>query len=444
MNNTTATDTAITTFTKTIWASKKETFLKKVKHLNKILAKHGKTPIAVSFQNPHILPIQFTIHTKGESFATDRTETHHIEVVDAVCSGFTLVKKDDRDYAYIGTVSVVDGIRQVFCKDETFASYFTDLFRPGFCDHCNTVRNNRKTYYLFHDPVADKVLQIGSTCAKEFFGIDSTAFLDAWGHTFLVDYDGCEDDFRDFSRGCVAYSYAQVLPILSYVTRGFLKWQKKDSGFFPELPIQDAPTSMAVQTILARPEEYYPLPDQTNNCSLLSYEEVLAHWNAKYEKEGGTFPYNCLSAVEAGYATSRTLGSFCYAVFAAFNAKVRAIQDAAAAAQHTAVPCPFPKGVRATIEGTITNIRETTLDSYYGGYGFNPDETTAYIVDFTADNGTLYHFTTSSTTFDDLAANDRISLRGTIGDTKPFRGIPYTRLSRPKATPLATPSKATA
>lgn len=434
-----ATATAASTFTKVIWASMKETFVKKVQHLNKILAKHGKAPITVSFENPRIIPVSFTLHTKGDAFRNDREETRFVEVLDAVCSGYTLVQKDDRPYTYLGTVSVVDGIRQVFCKDDAFAPYFTDLFRPNFCDHCHSTRTNRKTYHLFHDPIENKVLQIGSTCAKEFFGIDSTAFLDAWGKTFLVDYDGGEDDLRDFSRGCIGFSYEEVLPALSYATRGFVKWQKKDSGFFPELPLQDQPTSYAVSLLLNSSPSSDPIPDQSNNCSLLSYDEVLSYWSTKYEKESSTFAFNCLSAVKAGYATSRTLGSFCYAVFAAFNNKVRSIREAEAAKNTVVVPCPFPVNSRATIEGIVTNIRETTFDNFHS---YDYSEYTAYIVDFTADNGTLYHFTTSAQSFSSVHTNDRISLRATIGETKPFKSIPYTRLSRPVATVLSSRTSA--
>ena len=194
---------------------------------------------------------------------------------------------------------------------------------------------------------------------------------------------------------------------------------------------------MAVSSLL-NPTSTFQYPDQSTNTSLLTYDEVLAFWDSKYSTDRSTFAYNCLSALQAGYATYRTLGSFCYAVCAAFNHKVRTIQESQASALQTHIPCPFPLTSRATITGTITNIRQTTFDDFHS---YDYGEITAYIVDFTADNGTLYHFTTSSTTFSDLNTNDRISLRATIGETKPFKGIPYTKLSRPKASLLPSPEQ---
>ena len=113
------------------------------------------------------------------------------------------------------------------------------------------------------------------------------------------------------------------------------------------------------------------------------------------------------------------------------NAKVREIREkeAAAAAMKSFVPCAYAEGSRQTIKGVITNIRsfesvrpnsECWRNNYYG------DEMTKWAVDFTEENGTLYHFTTSAGAFADFHNGDRIQMRCTIGETKPFKGVPYT------------------
>lgn len=427
------------TFTKTIWVSKKKDFEKKLHALNKILGKQGKDYIKVEYKNFRAIPIEFEEHVKGDAFRNDTFRTVKVEVCDAVCVGYSDIKKDDKTYTYIGSVRFEDGVKQVFCKDEEYAPYFMEKFREGYCDHCKSTRMNRKAYYLFAEKEMGSVVQIGSSCAKEFFGIDSAAFLSAWGKTFLVDYSDCiGEDFLKSGRR--AYDYEEVAYLLDYATNGFLKWHKASEPYIPELPDYENPTTRVVGDLLMADSRN--LPEEAlkgANVGLLSPNECVAYWKAKYEKEGTTFAYNCLNAVRAGYAVSLSLGMFCYAIFAAYNAKVREIRERETKGK-VFVPCAFEVGKRVDIKGTVTALREFTAtiagtENYYNDY--DGESIAKKIVDFTDDNGTLYHFTTSAKSFFEVSVGDRINMRCTVGETRPFRGVPYTRVSRPVATVLA-------
>jgi len=424
-------------FTQTLWVSKKDTFIKKMKHLNRILAKHGKPPISYSFSNVRSVPVTFEYHLKGDAFRNDEIEERLVEVCDVHCKGLTTIKKDDVEYTYLGTVSFEDGVKQIFCNNEAYANYFMDDFRPNFCDHCHTTRTNRKAYYLFRNTRTNEILQIGSTCAKEYFGIDSAAFLQTYGNTFITLRDGTEEELGGFKDNSLCYGISTLIPVVSLCTNGFLKWNKKDgygSFFDPSCPIYELPTTEAVESVLTSWETLHPITTSNgdrNNANLLSEEEIVSFWQAKYDKERSSFAYNCLQAVQAGYTTRRSLGSFSYAIFAAYNAKVKSLRNAETAKSLTIVPCAYPVNSRQTLTGVITNIRTIQDEACYDGYHYV--SVTKYIVDFTDSNGTFYHFTTSSESFRILHNNDRISLRATIGETKPFKGIPYTHLSRPIA-----------
>lgn len=421
---------------------KKSNFEKKVAHLNRILAKYGKSPITFTYENYRPIKVDFTSHLKGDAFKNDIVSSHFVEVCDAVCSGSLIVKKDNQPYSYIGSVSIEGGIRQVFCKDEQFAPAFTTSFKEGWCDHCKTKRLNRKSYHLFALPDSS-VLQIGSTCAKEYFGIDSAAFLETYGKTFFVSYDGTEDDLLSFSRGCLAMPFSQIVHFLDYATNGFLKWNKKDSYYDPKAPIWENPTVEAVRSLIcAENEGAGPshLAFKANAHEInLSLKDCIDFWTSKSLSENpiSTFTFNALQTLKAGYATNRSLGSFCYAVFAAFNNKLQNIQAAASPLSYP--PCHWPKGSRTSIIGSIINIRKfNALNEFKANYynGYYGEQETRFIVDFKDSFGTLYHFTTSSVSFCNLHNNSKVSIRATIGDTKPFKGIPYTRLSRPIASPL--------
>lgn len=435
-------------FTKTIWVSKKSAFEDKVKHLNRLLKKQGKDPITFKYENYRINKVEFTYHVKGDAFKNDLTEERFVEVCDVVCSGVLEVKKDDVPYTYIGSVSIEGGIRQVFCKDEQYANNFMDGFKEGWCDHCKSKRMNRKSYHLFATP-NDSVVQIGSTCAKEYFGIDSVAFLETYGKTFFVSYEGCMDDIQDFGHDCRAMPYSQIVPFLDYATNGFLKWNKKGEWYDTQAPIWEQPTVQAVRGLINAEESGTDIDQKcykSNAFNLnLTLEDCIAFWEEKADKEKNsgspfatvsTFTFNALETLKAGYATNRSLGSFCYAVFAAYNDKVKKIQEAAAASQEY-VPCRWAKGTRTDIKGTIVNIREIeALNEYKANYynRYYGEEETRYVVDFKDDAGTLYHFTTSGATFAEVENGMEVSIRGKIEDTKPYKGVPYTRLSRPVCT----------
>lgn len=426
------------TFTKTIWVSKKKDFEKKLHALNRILGKQGKDYMKVEYKNFRAIPVEFEYHMKGDAFRNDKHRRLMVEVCDAVCTGYAEVKREDKTYTYIGSVKIEYGVRQAFCRDEEYAPYFTEKFREGWCDHCRSRRMNRKAYYLFTEKETGKVVQIGSSCAKEFFGIDSSAFLSAYGNTFLVDYsDYVGEGF--IKSGNRAYGYEEVAYLLDYATNGFLKWNKaSEGGYDPELPDWENPTTKVMKMLLMSDN----LPEEVlkgANVGLLTQDECVAYWEARYEKEGSTFAYNCLNAVRAGYAVELSLGSFCYAIFAAYNAKINEMREKEAKGK-VYVPCAYEVGKRADIKGTVTALREFTdtiagTENYYNN--FNGESVDKKIVDFTDDNGTLYHFTTSAKSFFDLEVGNRISMRCTVGETKPYRGIPYTRVSRPVATKLA-------
>lgn len=131
---------AATGFTKTIWVSKLDAFKDKIVHLNRILKKNNKPPLKVSYTNFRRIPVEFEFHMKGDAYRNDLFETRYVEVCDAVCTGLTEVKKDDKTYTYLGSVSCGEGGRQVFVKDETFKDYFKDK-RNGFLETLKGIRD---------------------------------------------------------------------------------------------------------------------------------------------------------------------------------------------------------------------------------------------------------------------------------------------------------------
>ena len=418
------------TIRKTIWSCFREKMEKKVKVLNRTLARNNRPPMTVKFENFRTNNVKFEEHVKGDAYVNDTFCDRLVEVCDMVVTGApVIVKREDAPYTFIGSVNMKDGVKQVFCPDDSNLVWFADNYREGICDHCGTHRR-RNSVHIFRNENTGKVVQIGSKCAAEYFGLDSDSFLSAFGNTFLVFSDGGDDDYMEYTAGgSMAFGFNFVFECVGTLTRGFTKWVK--AGVYnPEAPIYENSTVMGIQQINTILESGHGFKFADNSALSVTLEECIAFWEERFNARPESFSLNCFNALKAGYAVEHSLGTFAYAIFAAVNDKVKKAAEAKVAAATVTSPCPFAVGSRATINGEVVTIRKMVVEECYDGY--HSDEVEKTVVDFKGDNGTLYHFTTGSQTFYGMKAGDRLTIRGTVGDTKPFKGIPYTRLSRPK------------
>lgn len=85
-----------------------------------------------------------------------------------------IIRKDDADeYLFCGiTHNNNNGIIQNYIEDDCFLEYFKEY--PEVCDHCNSKRN-RNSYYVFEHN--ENAVYIGSTCVKDYFGINAVEAL---------------------------------------------------------------------------------------------------------------------------------------------------------------------------------------------------------------------------------------------------------------------------
>jgi len=99
--------------------------------------------------------------------------------------------------------------RRPLVEDEDELEKAAQMVQKPMCDHCGTVRA-RKTTYLFRN--ADGAyLQVGSTCAREYFGLPVAGMLEAVAEIarFVKEAEGWEMGERT-PTGIVAKSYLAV------------------------------------------------------------------------------------------------------------------------------------------------------------------------------------------------------------------------------------------
>lgn len=421
-------------FVHQMFVSKKGEFEKKIAHLNNILKKHGKEPFKYHYENEHHEEIEFTYHTKGEAYALDEKRKCVILVCNVVIEGEVLVKKDDKNYRYLGSVRFDDGVKQSYCKDKDYEWAFLN-FREGICDHCETKRTNRKSYFLFE---ADgKVFQVGSTCVKEYLGIDSVEYLRCAENTFISISDCNDDDwFMDgkasFSDS-IGVSYSLAYSFVDFATKGFSKWVKASDGDNSMYAtIHDQSSVMVVRNLISAffsGGEIY----EGHNPIQLTREECIAYWKSQPLT---TFTDNIINALSADGTHPRTLGTYCYGIYGAVNARIKAQMEKV---EDTSKPCEFEVGKRVNIKGKVISIKEYEVEdtySYDGGF------VTRYSVNFQDEDMALYHFNTGSASFSGIKEGDEIEIRGKVENAKEYKGVMYTGLNLPKCVRNLTKEKA--
>lgn len=164
----------------------------------------------------------------GEPFFEVSPEGQGIQMVPASIVADGALKLGD--YAFIGTVSALG-------NGEPFVTYAPGAARlPGiestlevnYCGHCQTVRD-RKDTYLVSTADNDGVVQVGSSCIKDFLGYDPAiivGWLDAIEHLSISD-----DEITGWTRS--ATRYYEVVDILDMASRlvskrGYVSKQKAE------------------------------------------------------------------------------------------------------------------------------------------------------------------------------------------------------------------------
>ena len=383
---------------KRIWSGFKHKFEEKFNRLNKVLKRLGKPEMKFSYENEYLVRYKFTTHFSGESHYSDIEQIREILVCDVVVVGEPVIKKNDKNYNYIGTVTFHDGVKLVNCSDDRYLDYFGDKFRENVCDHCGTIRK-RNSYCLFE---ADgKVLQIGSTCVEQYFGIKVDKYLKAMGDVYNVVKD--ELDWDDFcgsrSGGEFDIPFDEIARITDNVTNGFKFWRKSEDG---------CGTVDEIREILKQCDYEYAKHERN-----ISREEVVKYWEGKPQSG---FRLNVLEMMKRGYATSYGLGIYVYGIYEAGKAKFT---------EHSnEVTNELNEHFGNVGDKIVRNLVLDKVSSFEGRYGIT------YVCRFHDENGRTFVWFAS--TRPDIDCGTKVTIKGTIKKHDEYNGTKQTVLTRCK------------
>lgn len=386
-------------FRKQIWSGYKCVFEEKFARLNKVLKKMHKPEMEFTYENERLVKYTFTTHVAGESHRNDVEQIREILVCDVVIHGEKIIKKNDRNYNYLGTVTVKEGVKLVNCHDEKYLEYFGDKFRENVCDHCGTIRK-RNAYCLFE---ADgKVIQIGSTCVEKYFGIAVDKYLNAMGDVYTVVKDSPEwDDFVGARSKSDGIAFDELARMTDIVTKGFKIWRKYD----------DEGTSISTTCEIRK---------MVNSCNYefasherkITREEVIKYWEGKPQSG---FKMNVLETMKRNYCSADNLGIYVYGIYEAGKDKFT---------EKSEKVCELNEHF-----GNVGDkiVREMVLDkvSYVDGmYG------TTYVCRFHDDDGRKFVWFASNDP--DVGYGEKVSIKGTVKKHDEYMGKKQTVLTRCK------------
>ena len=157
---------------------------------------------------------------KKDEFVSDGK----VNVVFNLSTPSLIVKR--QNVSYIGSYIVTSGIPRIHTQDEDYS--IDSLYKENWCDHCKS-RRMRSKYFFFLEE--GEVKQIGSSCVKEYFGINIDKYFNSYERLVSDITDEIKtDSYRD---SCI--SFDNLVNFLYKVTDRWTIYRKGYAGTISDL-----------------------------------------------------------------------------------------------------------------------------------------------------------------------------------------------------------------
>lgn len=251
----------------------------RLEKFNKKLKKKGISPLTIDVGEPY--DVEEYQHLYGTQYQritvkmVDLTVHHEIPIL------------KEKGFEYVGTVSYKDGVKTIFNNTKD-----TNLFKINidykWCDHCQTRRNRNTISFFRHMDGKSKghMIQIGSTCVKEYFGLDLVYALTAGTNIVRSLYneygDGLSRESEEFSN---IFTFKRIMATAVYVIRKDKRYISSQGDGYMNAP---TPTATQIDNIRYVPisgEDYYKKEKEeiikymdTDEWKVLC-EKIEKYWN---------------------------------------------------------------------------------------------------------------------------------------------------------------------
>jgi hypothetical protein len=347
-----------------------------------------------------------------------RKEVDNYKFVEFIKTTVSLpVSVKHRGFEYVGTVSTKDGVQTIFApNNDNIADVNTQ-----YCDHCNTNRKRNVVHVFNHEKKGRTT--VGSTCCKEFFGLDLHKALNIFKGflTLCLDMDYDEEQycasrstygfFRQavYAATLLAYNENNSYSKGDYYngipsTADFVKDMLNDNGFHRDIK-RNARNSA----------EVIPFKD---------LDELLVATYGNLDPKASNFNSNVANAlfcqgILREFIPFKAVGLIVWAIYNALNKKAKAENTAKKVNAHIG---NVGEKIVAN-DATLRFVKEMGSFSYYGP--------TSYLLTFDTPNGQVKTFSTNKT-LTGLEIGATVNLTGKVKSHEEYKGFKSTMLNYTK------------
>ena len=285
----------------------------------------------------------------------------------------------------------------------------------GRCEHCNTVRANRRYTYLVRHTETGEIRQVGSTCIKDFTG---------WaGRPVFIWADDVANELHEFLGGFTSsgdeYTPETVVAVAWVISRRF-GWAPASATF--SRSTRDLVSSYLYGTSRADRELRANVADDVAEAAGMGATIVAALLEGL--TDAGDYVANLKICLRAASVSRRHLGITVSAVSAYERMTGARVQRQTAEKTRKESAYAGEIGEKLTITGTVTRLKP--IEQHYG---YTP--TTSMLVIIEAGTTVAKTFTAAAWAWD-VAQGDEITITGTVKAHEEFNDTKETVLTRPK------------
>lgn len=299
---------------------------------------------------------------------------------------------------------------------------------PGRCEHCKSIRTNRRYTYLVRNTEIGETVQVGSTCIKDFTG---------WtGKPVFISTDELADQLHEFIGGFASsgaeYTPETVVAAAWAVSRRY-GWVPASAANGDARSTRSLVSAYLYGTSKADKEVRHEVAPEIGAATAMA-KAIIPALLEGLEGEGD-YVTNLKVCLRAPLVEHRHLGIVVSAVSAyermtGEHARRKAEADERTR-QRTQAQYAGTVGERITVTGTVTRLLPVE-----GNHGYTPKTTMLVVIEGGATVAKM--FTTAAWAWD-IAQGDEITVTGTVKAHEDYQGIKQTTIVRPKLTEPTTP-----
>jgi hypothetical protein len=287
----------------------------------------------------------------------------------------------------------------------------------GRCEHCGTVRTNRRYTYRVRHTETGETRQVGSTCIKDFTG---------WaGKPVFISVDELTDQVDDFLGGFTSsgpeYTPETVVAAAWAISRRF-GWVPASAAYGELTSTRSLVSSYLYGLSRADRELQHDVADQVAAASEMAKTIIPALLDGL---DGtGDYVTNLKICLRAASVEQRHLGIVVSAVAAYERMIGDRTRKETEATSHRESQYAGTKGQKLTVTGTISRLMPIE-----GSFGYTPKTSMLVIVE--AGTTVAKMFTTAAWAWD-VEQGQEITVTGTVKEHEEYHDTKQTVLVRPK------------